>query len=156
MPVGLTIAGPAYSDTRLVRLGSAVAALGERRTTPPRTPALPDETVFTTARPVGDTALRVSIDTVETEVEGDQTVVRFRASVTGGSARDGAAYVDGVRVETHLDGGLLRGTSRVPTADHATPVSPWTAPYGPLVVVVVRDDAGAVAGDLATTAASPL
>jgi amidase len=156
MPVGLTIAGPAYSDTRLVRLGSAVAALGDRRTTPPRTPVLPDETVFTTARPVGDTALRVSIDTVETEVEGDQTVVRFRASVTGGSARDGAAYVDGVRVETHLDGGLLRGTSRVPTADHATPVSPWTAPYGPLVVVVVRDDAGAVAGDLATTAASPL
>jgi amidase len=156
MPVGLTIAGPAYSDTRLVRLGSAVAALGERRTTPPRTPALPDETVFATARPVGDGDLRVAVDTVDIEVVGDETVVCFSATVTGGTAHDHCAYIDGSLVQTHLDGARVSGTARVSTVAHATAVSPWIAPYGPLVVVVVRDAVGAVAGDLATTTASPL
>ena len=40
MPVGLTIAGPAYSDTELLRLGVAFESLRKRRTTPPRTPEL--------------------------------------------------------------------------------------------------------------------
>ncbi|MFT3797350.1 amidase [Microbacterium sp.] len=40
MPVGLTIAGRAYDDTALLRLGLAFEALRPRRTAPPRTPAL--------------------------------------------------------------------------------------------------------------------
>lgn len=156
MPVGLTIAGPAYSDARLVQLGSAITALGERRTMPPRTPALPDETVFPAPRPVGAGELRVAIDTVEARTDGDETVVRFAATVSGGPAHDHAAYVDGVRVETTVNGDSLSGTARVASAPHRTAVSPWIAPYGPLVVVVVRDDDGVVAGDLATTAGSPL
>jgi amidase len=40
MPVGLTIAGRAYDDTALLRLGVAVEATGRRRTEPPRTPRL--------------------------------------------------------------------------------------------------------------------
>ncbi|GAA1953484.1 amidase [Nocardioides panacihumi] len=40
MPVGLTIAGRAYDDTALLRLGVAVEATGTRRTEPPRTPRL--------------------------------------------------------------------------------------------------------------------
>ncbi|GAA2972997.1 amidase [Microbacterium terrae] len=40
MPVGLTFAGPAYSDTALLRWGAAFEALRARRTTPPRTPEL--------------------------------------------------------------------------------------------------------------------
>jgi len=40
MPVGLTIAGRAYDDTALLRLGVAVEATGSRRTEPPRTPRL--------------------------------------------------------------------------------------------------------------------
>jgi amidase len=156
MPVGLTIAGPAYSDTRLVQLGSAITALGDRRTTPPRTPALADETVFPTARPVGAGELRVVVDAVETEDDGDETIVRFTATVSGGVAREHAGFVDGARVETKVDGDRLSGAARVSTAAHATAVSPWIAPYGPLVVVVVRDDDGVVAGDLATTAGSPL
>lgn len=156
MPVGLTIAGPAYSDARLVQLGSAVSDLGERRTTPPCTPALADEDVFTVARPVGDGDLRVVVDTVEAEIDGDETVVRFTATVTGESTLDHTAYVDGSRVETHLDGERVSGTARVSTSAHATAASPWIAPYGPLVVVVARDGAGAVAGDVGTTPVSPL
>jgi amidase len=40
MPVGLTIAGRAYDDTELLRLGVAIEATGVRRTEPPRTPRL--------------------------------------------------------------------------------------------------------------------
>ena len=40
MPVGLTIAGPAYSDNDLLRLGAAFESLRPRRTSPPRTPEL--------------------------------------------------------------------------------------------------------------------
>lgn len=38
MPVGLTIAGRAYDDAELLRLGAAIEATGQRRTEPPRTP----------------------------------------------------------------------------------------------------------------------
>ncbi|MDQ0771242.1 amidase [Pseudarthrobacter defluvii] len=37
MPVGLTIAGKAYSDTELLRLAAAFEATGRRRVSPPRT-----------------------------------------------------------------------------------------------------------------------
>lgn len=40
MPVGLTIAGRAYDDTRLLQLGLAFEGLGRRRTEPRRTPRL--------------------------------------------------------------------------------------------------------------------
>ncbi|MFI9630344.1 amidase [Streptomyces sp. NPDC052042] len=40
MPVGLTFAGPAYSDTSLLHLAAAFEATGKRRTEPLRTPRL--------------------------------------------------------------------------------------------------------------------
>lgn len=40
MPVGLTLAGRAYDDTRLLRLAAAFEATGSRRVAPPRTPPL--------------------------------------------------------------------------------------------------------------------
>lgn len=43
MPVGLTIAGRGWDDSALLRLAAAFEATGERRTAPPRTPALPGQ-----------------------------------------------------------------------------------------------------------------
>lgn len=40
MPIGVTFAGAAYDDARLLRIASAVELLAPRRTPPPRTPAL--------------------------------------------------------------------------------------------------------------------
>ncbi len=40
MPVGLTLAGRAHDDTRLLRLAAAFEATGSRRVAPPRTPPL--------------------------------------------------------------------------------------------------------------------
>ena len=40
MPVGLTFAGPAYSDSDLLRWAAGFESLRQRRTAPPRTPEL--------------------------------------------------------------------------------------------------------------------
>ncbi len=152
MPVGLTIAGPAYSDVRLVQLGAAIAGLGQRRTAPARTPALPDEALFAAPRPTGEGELAVVVD----EVRRDGGLVRFRATITGGTARDHAAYVDGVRVDVEVEGDHLRGMARVAPDAYGEPVSEWFAPFGPLVVVAVRDVGGAVAGAVGTASDSPL
>ncbi|MDP9028352.1 MAG: amidase family protein, partial [Actinomycetota bacterium] len=40
MPVGLTILGPAYSDSFLLRVACAIEGLGSRRTSPPLAPPL--------------------------------------------------------------------------------------------------------------------
>ena len=49
MPVGLTIAGKAYDDTRLLRFAAEFDRCGETSRWPPRTPELPDD-VFPRAR----------------------------------------------------------------------------------------------------------
>lgn len=152
MPVGLTIAGPAYSDTRLVQLGAAIAGLGARRTAPGRTPALPDEALFAEPRPAGEGELDVRID----EVVHEGGTVRFAASITGAHAVDHAAYVDGVRVDVEIEGDRLRGVARIAADAYGEPVSEWVAPSGPLVVVAVRDAGGAVAGAVGTASDSPL
>lgn len=152
MPVGLTIAGPAYSDTRLMQLGAAIAGLGARRTAPGRTPALPDEALFAEPRPAGEGELDVRID----EVVHEGGTVRFAASITGAHAVDHAAYVDGVRVDVEIEGDRLRGVARIAADAYGEPVSEWVAPSGPLVVVAVRDAGGAVAGAVGTASDSPL
>jgi amidase len=152
MPVGLTIAGPAHSDTRLVQLGAAIAALGDRRTAPPRTPALPDEAVFAQGRPAAPGDLRVEID--EVAVEGD--VVRFAARVAGEPVTEHAVFVDGVRVDVAREGDRVRGEVRIDRSAYGEPVSEWVDAYGPLVVVVVRTSGGAAAGAVATASPSPL
>ncbi len=150
MPVGLTLAGPAYSDTRLVQLAQAITALGERRTTPPRTPALTDEALFTDARPAAAGDLSVTVDGVVRE--GGR--VSVTATVAGATAVDAALFIDGVRIPARLENGRL--TAEVAAEPYGEPVSEWIAPYGPLVVVVVRDADGAVAGAVATASDSPL
>ncbi|MFJ5862038.1 amidase [Pseudarthrobacter sp. NPDC092439] len=46
MPVGLTIAGRAYTDSTLLHLASAIEATRQRRTVPPRTPPLGGNTTL--------------------------------------------------------------------------------------------------------------
>ncbi len=152
MPVGLTLAGPAYSDTRLVQLAQAIGALGERRTTPPRTPALPDEALFADPRPAAEGDLSVTVDNVVRDGES----VSVTATVAGGTAVDVALFVDGVRVPLRVDGDRVSGVAQVSPDLYGEAVSAWVAPYGPLVVVAVRDAGGAVAGAVATASDSSL
>lgn len=152
MPVGLTLAGPAYSDTRLVQLAQAITALGERRTTPPRTPALPDEALFADPRPAAGGELSVTVD----EVVHDGERVHVTATVAGAAAVEVALFVDGVRVPARVDGDRVSGVAEVSPDLYGEAVSEWVPPYGPLVVVAVRDAGGAVAGAVATASDSSL
>jgi amidase len=149
MPVGLTVAGAAYSDTTLLRLARSVEGVRARRVAPARTPALPDEQVFERPRrgADGDLAVAVVVDDVGEEVT-------FRVEVMAGSASEFEAFVDGVRVRLDITGGGATGT--FPANGHDIPHSEWRAPYGPLLVAVARSTDGAVAGSLATTVGSPL
>jgi amidase len=154
MPVGLTVAGPAYSDTTLLHLARSVEAIRARRVAPARTPTLPDEQVFERPRRTADGELSVAIVDVHTGSDSAAGALTFRVEVTPGAAEQIEAFVDGVRIPLDVTEGGARGTTPrpVPNAQH----SEWRAPYGPLIVVVARSIDGAVAGALATTDGAPL
>lgn len=156
MPVGVTIAGAAYADVRLMQLGAAIEALGRRRTLPPRTPALPDEVLFDAPRPAAAGPLEVRIDEVRIDPDHDHTTVTFTATVEGGPIDEVVAFVDGVRATLTVSGSRVDGRHHLAAHAHTTPFSEWLPPFGPLVVVVARGFSGAVAGAVATTEGSPL
>lgn len=149
MPVGLTLAGAAYSDTTLLRLARSVEALRSRRVAPARTPALPDEQVFDRPRRGADAGLSVAVVDVQT---GDE--LTFRVEVIAGAAAEFEAFVDGVRVRLDITEGGATGA--FPATGRNAPHSEWRTPYGPLIVVVARSAEGAIAGAVATTDGSPL
>ena len=156
MPVGVTLAGPAYADARLMQLAAAVAALGARRSPPPRTPALPDEAVFPSAMPVATGGLDIRLDSVGLEGDADHTVVSFSGTLSGGAAADVVAYVDGVRAAVSVDGKRVTGSHPLDSDAHTVTFSEWLPPFGPLVVLVARDTDGAVAGAFGSTEGAPL
>ncbi|MEH3139880.1 MAG: amidase [Mycobacterium kyogaense] len=153
MPVGLTLAGPAYSDTTLLRLARAVEGLRPRRTPPLRTPALPGEAVFDTSCHPADGDMGIHVSQVAT-LPGDdgRTTLTFRVDVDGEFPAETTAFVDGERVA--LD--EMTGSCVLPAGRHDRAHSEWRPPYGPLIVVVARREDGAVAGAMATTVGSPL
>jgi amidase len=153
MPVGLTLAGAAHSDTTLLRLARSVEALRARRVAPARTPALPDEQVFERPRRGADGELAVAVVDVHVGSDSAGGALTFRVEVTSGAAADVEAFVDGVRLRLDVTEGVATGAFPV---HRNTPHSEWRAPYGPLIVVVARSSDGAAAGALATTAESPL
>jgi amidase len=156
MPVGLTVAGAAYSDTKLLQLARSLEALRTRRVAPSRTPRLADEQVFERPRRASDGEF--SIDVADVHVRHDQgaTDLTFRVKVTSGTAHQIEAFVDGVRIPLDVSTHSATATVSLPAGAHDRPHSEWRPPYGPLIVVVARSDEGAVAGAVATTDGSPL
>lgn len=156
MPVGLTIAGAAYSDTTLLQIARSLESIRPRRVTPARTPRLADEDLFEQSRRAGDGELSIAISDVRIRDHGGCSGLEFRVEVTGGPARQMAAFVDGTRVPLTATGQSATAAVPVPSASHDTPHSEWRPPYGPLIVVVARSEDGAVCGAVATTDGSPL
>lgn len=156
MPVGLTVAGPAYSDTSLLQLARSIEATRSRRVAPSRTPRLADEMVFEHPRRAGDGELSVDVVDVQLRREQGADELSFGITVSGGAADQLVAFVDGVRVPLDVTGSSATASVAIPRGSHDTPHSEWRPPYGPLVVVVARSVDGAVAGALATTDGCPL
>ncbi|AQT79342.1 amidase [Mycolicibacterium litorale] len=156
MPVGLTIAGAAHSDTTLLQIARSVESIRARRVAPARTPHLTDEEIFAQPRHAGDGELAIAISDARIGDHGGRTGLDFRIEVTGGAAHEIAAFVDGARVPVTVAGQSATVTVSFSSATHNTPHSEWRPPYGPLIVVVARNEDGAVCGAVATTDGSPL
>ncbi len=123
MPVGLTIAGRPYDDTRLLRMGIAIEAQRPRRSVPPRTPELPESEWTPLAGVARAAEPRAEL---RAERDGDELVVTGRA--TGDAI---ALWIDGAQVRPRLEGDRFAARAR-----------------GRLAVVLVRaatGDAGAFA-----------
>ncbi|MCJ0979639.1 amidase [Rhodococcus sp. ARC_M12] len=156
MPVGLTLAGAAYSDTTLLQIARSVDALGARRVAPARTPALTDEQVFDGIGHAGESDAAIAVTDVQIRPGSAGEELTFVVRIDGGSVDDVQAFVDGVRVPLNMSGSAATGAISIPPGSYDALHSEWRAPYGPLVVAVARCADGGVAGALATTDGAPL
>lgn len=101
MPVGMTIAGPAYSDDLLLDIGSAFEASTQRRAAPPMTQSLPSSSVSPCAdEQPHDVDLQLNV-THQVERTSAGWIVTAHLKLKDGA--EGVA-LDDVKVEAWLDG----------------------------------------------------
>ena len=152
MPVGLTFAGRAYEDSRLLGYAAAFEASGRRRVAPPRTPVLPTD-ALARASAWGDGVATASTIEVELRAAKGPVGPDGQAEITveglvGGHAGDVRVdlSVDGVPVAVEPTRGGFRASITIAADRHYRLHSHWRGPYGSLVVATVRDASGSVAG----------
>ncbi|MBB6411437.1 amidase [Mesorhizobium sangaii] len=155
MPVGLTFAGKAYDDERLLRMAGDFERSAQRRTRPPRTPELADD-VFP-GRP-GQApnskapALAITL-AAETRASGDQDEIVITLDLPS-EATDTASiqvHINGEAVALQRSGARFSGSALVPAAEHHQFHSVWRGSYGSIVTAVVRLEDGRTAGAYAVT-----
>lgn len=157
MPVGLTFAGKAYDDERLLCMAGDFERSTQRRTQPPRTPGLADD-VFSRQRtqagngkaPVVEIAL-----TAETRSSGDhdEITVTVDLAVEASEAEHASikVHVNGQAIDMHQAGTRLSGRALVPAEEHRRLHSVWRGSYGSIVTAVVRLQDGRSAGAYVVT-----
>jgi amidase len=154
MPVGLTFAGKAYDDARLLQLAGDFERSGRRRIRPPRTPELADD-VF----PDRPGALRPGeapplIVTLAAEIRhaGGQDEIAITLDLSDGAESASVkVHANGEAVAMHRSGARFTGRVLVPAATHKSVHSVWRGSYGSIVTAVVRLEDGRVAGAYAVT-----
>ncbi|WP_095091108.1 amidase [Mesorhizobium sophorae] len=155
MPVGLTFAGKAYDDEKLLRMAGDFERSTQRRTRPPRTPELaadvfpsrPGQTPNSKAPPLAITLA------AETRPSGDQDEIVITLDLPG-EATDTASiqlHVNGEAVDMEQSGAHFSGSALVPAAEHHRFHSVWRGSYGSMVTAVVRLEDGRTAGAYAVT-----
>ncbi|KRB23754.1 amidase [Mesorhizobium sp. Root172] len=149
MPVGLTFAGKAYDDERLLRMAGDYERATQRRTSPPRTPELADD-VFS-GRPAqagGGKAPPLAIAlAAETRTSGDRDEIAITLDLPVEAENASIkVHVNGEPVAMHRSGGRFSGRALVPIAEHKQFHSVWRGSYGSIVTAVVRLQDGRAAG----------
>lgn len=156
MPVGLTIAGKAYDDTRLLRFAADFDRAAKLRAAPPRTPELRDD-VFAERRPFGPASLpalsvTIAAETKSLDPEFDEVLARVElisdgpVDVTGATVQ---VHVNGTAAEISVDGSAWTARRKEPAAEHRAIHSVWRPPYGSIVTAVIRLADGRSAGAFA-------
>ncbi|MER8829912.1 amidase [Mesorhizobium sp. M0938] len=155
MPVGLTFAGKAYEDTKLLRLAGDFERFGQRRTRPPRTPELAAD-VFAArhvARQPDDAPPLTVTLAAETRRAGGQDEITVTLDVHGevGTEISVKIHVNGEPIRMQRTGARFTGRAVVPASEHERIHSVWRGSYGSIVTAVVRLEDGRVAGAYAVT-----
>ncbi|ANT51149.1 amidase [Mesorhizobium amorphae] len=167
MPVGLTFAGRAYSDVELLRMAGDFERSAARRTSPPRTPELPDD-VFATVMDAGraggvaaagrSAPLAISLAAETVDAGGNDEIV-IALDIDVGAAGD-AVELEAANVKVHIngepvtmqrDGARYSGRALVPVATHQGFHSVWRSAYGSIATAIVRLADGRTAGAYAVT-----
>jgi len=158
MPVGLTIAGKAYDDTRLLRFAAELDHTAQLRAAPPRTPELPED-IFATPRPIGSSSsaeLKVTVTAETRSLNAELDEVLAHVALTSDDPIDvtGATvmiHINGVSAEITADGLAWTARRKVPAAEHKAIHSVWRGSYGSIVTAVIRLADGRSAGGYAIT-----
>jgi amidase len=133
MPVGLTFAGKGYDDANLLRYAYAFEQSGKRRIAPPRTPALPSDTISATpgqrrraSAPSLSLSAGLNNETAEIVIKGET------------DANDLTLFVDGLAVTPQRSG--IGFSCRLPVALEKYRVlhSEWRKPYGSVIIALAK------------------
>jgi amidase len=179
MPVGLTFAGKAYDDVGLLRMAGDYERATQRRTSPPRTPALADDVFVerpasSAAGKAGEAAPGAEPDelaiTLGAETRSDTASGQggspggspdhYEITITldvdaGGVGGTGAAsvkvHVNGEPVAMQRNGQRCTGRVLVPASTHQGFHSVWRGSYGSIVTAIVRLEDGRTAGAYTVT-----
>ncbi|TMJ38028.1 MAG: amidase [Alphaproteobacteria bacterium] len=156
MPVGMTMAGKAYDDTRLLRCAAEFDRSAKLRAAPPRTPALPDD-VFV-ARDTSDysagSGLKLAIRAETRAIDDAFDEVTVQIEVTPEIDIEEATikiHVNGEEAEILIHGPVYKARRIVASAEHRAIHSVWRKPYGSIVTAVIRLMDGRSAGAFAVT-----
>ncbi|MBZ9706319.1 amidase [Mesorhizobium sp. ESP7-2] len=150
MPVGLTFAGKAYDDERLLRMAGDYERSTQRRTRPPRTPELADDVFSHRPGQAGDgkaPALTIKL-AAETRASGDLDEIAITLEMAGETTETTSikVHVNGEPVAMQRSGARFTGQALVPTAEHQRFHSVWRGSFGSIVTAVVRLQDGRIAG----------
>jgi len=154
MPVGLTFAGKAYDDAALLALAGDYERATQRRTAPPRTPALADDVFAGEGRAApshaGDAllGLRLSAETTRT---GDADEIAIVLRIEGSDPAAVKVHVNGDPVILQASGNSRTGKVMVPASTHQGFHSVWRGSYGSIVTAIVTLQDGRSAGAYVVT-----
>ncbi|MGE0005929.1 MAG: amidase [Parvibaculaceae bacterium] len=158
MPVGMTIAGRAYDDTRLLRFAGDFDRSAGLRLRPPRTPELPDD-IFArqpSFAPEPGASLRLAIHagTQALDAVFDEVTAQVELSAEGPVDIAGAVvqiHVNGEPAGIPADCPPYKARRTVARLEHTREHSVWRKPYGSIVTAVIRLADGRSAGAFAVT-----
>ncbi|MBK6661069.1 MAG: amidase [Proteobacteria bacterium] len=149
MPIGLTFAGRAYDDARLLAAAFAFEQCTRQRRAAPRTPPLADDGALPAARVPGMQALpAIELGAEISDVDGDGMVTLTISGKVSSSAPLAtlALWVNGTPQPLHQEGAGFRAEVRLPFDTHYTLHSRWRGPYGSVITALAEDHHGGAAG----------
>ncbi|MDX8526395.1 amidase [Mesorhizobium sp. MSK_1335] len=150
MPVGLTFAGKAYDDAALLTIAGDYERATQRRTLPPRTPALADDVFEGRGVAAGDAPLTLALTARTTHI-GDTDEIAIALDVDAKEPAVVKVHVNGEPVLMQAKGNRYAGRVVVPASTHQGFHSVWRGAYGSIVTAIVKLPDGRNAGAYVVT-----